>query len=102
MSRNTARIIADALNDKQRADHLLCVNCRAPRAMQRPRLLDLTLLEVVAAAVKSSPRHLIKAHFGTRFGDWAMREVRLITYLRPRLNCVGSIRPRKNAQRTAA
>lgn len=36
----------------------------------------------------------VKAHFGVRFGDWAMREVRLITRLKPRLNCVGSIRPR--------
>lgn len=37
---------------------------------------------------------VIKARFGTRFGDWAMRELRLIERLQPPLNCVGSIRKR--------
>jgi hypothetical protein len=37
---------------------------------------------------------VIKARFSTRFGDWAMRELRLIARLQPRLNCVGSTRRR--------
>lgn len=36
----------------------------------------------------------IKAHFGVKFGDWAMRELRLIRRLQPPLNCVGSIKRR--------
>jgi hypothetical protein len=32
-----------------------------------------------------------------RFGDWAMRELRLIRRLRPEWNCVGSSRPRDGA-----
>lgn len=31
----------------------------------------------------------VKAHFGLRYGDWLMREARLIRRLRPRLNIVG-------------
>lgn len=37
---------------------------------------------------------LIKARFGEVLGDWAMREVRLIARLQPRLNCLGSTRKR--------
>src|ERR1700687_4512111 len=36
----------------------------------------------------------IKVRFGTRYGDWAMREARLINRLQPPLNCVGSIKKR--------
>lgn len=36
----------------------------------------------------------IKARFGTVFGDWAMREARLIARLQPAMNCVGSTRRR--------
>jgi hypothetical protein len=39
----------------------------------------------------------IKANFGVRYGDWAMRELRLIRRLQPDLNCVGSIRRRAAA-----
>lgn len=39
----------------------------------------------------------IKAHFGRRYGDWAMREVRLIKRLQPRFNCVGSTKRRAAA-----
>ena len=39
----------------------------------------------------------IKANFGVRFGDWAMRELRLIRRLRPHLNCVGSTKVRGTA-----
>lgn len=37
---------------------------------------------------------VIKASFGGRLGEWAMREIRLIHRLQPRLNCVGSTRKR--------
>lgn len=37
---------------------------------------------------------VIKARFSTVFGDWAMRELRLIQRLQPLLNCVGSVRKR--------
>lgn len=40
---------------------------------------------------------VIKARFGSRFGDWAMREARLIARLQPPLNCVGSTRKRGTA-----
>lgn len=33
---------------------------------------------------------VIKARFGVRLGDWAMREIRLIHRLQPRFNCVGA------------
>lgn len=36
----------------------------------------------------------VKVNFGTRYGDWAMRELRLIHRLQPRLNCVGSVKQR--------
>lgn len=36
----------------------------------------------------------VKFRFSTRYGDWAMRELRLIHRLRPPLNCVGSSRHR--------
>lgn len=36
----------------------------------------------------------IKIRYGERFGDWAMRELRLIKRLQPPLNCVGSIKKR--------
>lgn len=36
----------------------------------------------------------VKARFASRFGDWAMREARLIQRLQPSLNCVGSIKKR--------
>lgn len=39
---------------------------------------------------------VIKVRFGDRYGDWAMRELRLIKRIKPHLNCVGSIRKRKN------
>ena len=39
----------------------------------------------------------IKIHRGHRYGDWLMREARLIRRLQPRLNCVGSVRPRRAA-----
>lgn len=37
---------------------------------------------------------MVKARFASTLGDWAMREVRLIHRLQPRLNCVGSVRGR--------
>lgn len=37
---------------------------------------------------------VIKARFSTAYGDWAMRELRLIRRLQPRINCVGSTRKR--------
>lgn len=40
---------------------------------------------------------IVKARFGDRMGDWAMREIRLIHRLQPRLNCVGAARKRGEA-----
>jgi len=40
---------------------------------------------------------IIKVRFSTAYGDWAMREARLIHRLQPRLNCVGSSRKRAAA-----
>lgn len=40
---------------------------------------------------------IVKAHFGVRYGDWAMRELRLIRRLSPPMNFVGSTRKRKAA-----
>lgn len=37
---------------------------------------------------------VVKARFADRMGDWAMREIRLIHRLQPRLNCVGGSRAR--------
>lgn len=37
---------------------------------------------------------ILKYSPSRRFGDWAMRELRLIRKLRPEWNCVGSTRPR--------
>lgn len=37
---------------------------------------------------------VVKARFSTLYGDWAMRELRLIRRLQPPLNCVGSVRRR--------
>ena len=37
---------------------------------------------------------IVKARFGSKFGDWAMREMRLINRLQPAGNCLGSIRKR--------
>lgn len=37
---------------------------------------------------------VVKARFGTLMGDWAMREIRLIHRLQPRLNCVGALKKR--------
>lgn len=37
---------------------------------------------------------VIKARFGTRRGDWAMREIRLIDRLQPKYNCVGAQKKR--------
>lgn len=39
----------------------------------------------------------VKAHFGTRYGEWAMRELRLIHKLRPPANCVGSTKKRRTS-----
>ena len=38
----------------------------------------------------------IKIHYGVKYGDWAMRELRLIRRLQPKCNCVYSIKKRKN------
>lgn len=38
---------------------------------------------------------VVKARFADRFGDWAMRELRLIRRLQPCMNCVHGTRPRK-------
>lgn len=35
------------------------------------------------------PNVTIKANFGRKFGDWAMRELRLIYRLKPRFNAAG-------------
>ena len=40
---------------------------------------------------------VVKARFGDRMGDWAMREIRLIHRLQPALNCVGATRKRGGA-----
>lgn len=46
---------------------------------------------------------VIKVSYGKRYGDWAMRELRLIRRLKPIENCVGSIRKRAiKAQMEAA
>jgi len=37
---------------------------------------------------------IIKIRYGTKYGDWAMREARLIYRIQPPLNCVGSIKKR--------
>jgi hypothetical protein len=37
----------------------------------------------------------VKAHFGVKFGDWAMRELRLIRQLRPEFNISGLGKPRR-------
>lgn len=37
----------------------------------------------------------IKVHYSIKYGDWAMRELRLIRKLKPQLNCVGSTKKRK-------
>lgn len=37
---------------------------------------------------------VVKAHFGLRIGDWAMKEIRLIHRLQPEFNCVGSRKKR--------
>lgn len=37
---------------------------------------------------------VIKARFGDKLGDWAMREIRLIDRLQPPLNCIGSVAKR--------
>lgn len=39
---------------------------------------------------------ITKVHFGDKYGDWAMRELRLIKRLQPQLNCVGSTKKRSN------
>lgn len=36
-----------------------------------------------------------KIHYSEKYGDWAMREIRLIRRLRPPMNCVGSIKKRR-------
>jgi hypothetical protein len=41
---------------------------------------------------------IIKVSYGSQFGDWAMRELRLIRWLRPPFNCVGSVKLRANAR----
>jgi excinuclease UvrABC nuclease subunit len=38
---------------------------------------------------------VVKVKFGRRYGDWLMREARLIRRLQPVMNCVGSVRPRQ-------
>ncbi len=35
-----------------------------------------------------------KVRYGVKLGDWAMREVRLISRLQPRFNCAGSTKKR--------
>lgn len=40
----------------------------------------------------------VKARFADRYGDWAMRELRLIHRLQPSGNCVGSTRARRAAR----
>lgn len=37
---------------------------------------------------------VVKVRFSTIYGDWAMRELRLIRRLQPPRNCVGSVRQR--------
>lgn len=37
----------------------------------------------------------LKVKWGRRYGDWLMREARLIRRLQPPMNCTGSIKPRK-------
>ena len=42
----------------------------------------------------------VKVRFADRYGDWAMRELRLIKRLKPRFNCVGGgmLRRKTNAR----
>lgn len=40
---------------------------------------------------------MVKVRFATSFGDWAMREARLIYRLQPPLNCAGSTRRRASS-----
>jgi len=37
----------------------------------------------------------MKVNYGRRYGDWAMRELRLIKRLKPSLNCAFSVRARR-------
>jgi excinuclease UvrABC nuclease subunit len=36
----------------------------------------------------------IKVRYSSKYGDWAMRELRLIKRIQPPFNCVGSVRKR--------
>jgi hypothetical protein len=36
----------------------------------------------------------VKVRYASKYGDWAMRELRLIRRLKPAFNCVGSTRKR--------
>ena len=36
----------------------------------------------------------VKVSYSKKYGDWAMRELRLIKSIRPKFNCAYSIRPR--------
>jgi len=38
----------------------------------------------------------VKIKISTKYGDWAMRELRLINRLQPPLNCVGSVKRRQS------
>lgn len=39
----------------------------------------------------------VKVHFSVKYGDWAMRELRLIAKLQPKCNCVGTKNRRRKS-----
>lgn len=44
----------------------------------------------------------VKVNFGTQYGDWAMRELRLIRRLKPPGNCLGSTKQKGTGPRDAS
>jgi excinuclease UvrABC nuclease subunit len=52
------------------------------------------LSDSVSTPWGSYKQAIVKIHFARQFGDWAMREARLIERLQPPLNCLGGGRKR--------
>jgi hypothetical protein len=42
----------------------------------------------------------VKVQYSRKYGDWAMKELRLIKRLQPPMNCVGSIKKRTNGKKS--
>lgn len=43
---------------------------------------------------------VLKVKLGRKYGDWLMREARLIRRLQPLMNCTGSVKPRASRRTT--